>query len=354
MGAVMRLLIRWIIGIGIGTLIIAVTSPIFVRSYVPRQINRGHATLSAGVDYRWRSEGYATTQIGPLGMPGQTDWTARRAGQRRIVLWGDSQAEGVCVDDRDKIFSLTERLINGDQAGVTDDQASEATIFPFTQSGEDLADWLPQMSWAEANVDVDIHVILMTEMPDLRLENLDTAPMAINATQNWRATHFPAFVIQSARHLLTEANDETPRQLRFGLGPVNATQVVASEIDQSHVVSSETDWAPTIDAITASTDQPVMLLYAPVLPRIVGGQAIWDDADADDFDRLKFLAEANGMTVVDVRSDFRQSASQGRWTHGFHNGQFGAGHLNETGNTIVARRLSEALASRFGAAAVGN
>lgn len=351
----MRMLLRWVIGISVGTLLIGITSPLFVRSYVPRQVNRGQVTLMADVDHRWRSEGYATTAIGPLGMPGKTDLSPRRNGQRRVALWGDSQAEGVCVDDRDKIFAVTQTLMSVDRASIVD-------VYPFAQSGEDLADWLPQMRWAEHEVDVDAHVILVTELTDFRLANLNASPMAINQTQNWMADHLPAFVIQSARHLMTAANDETPRKLRFGLGPVYQEQTVAPEplpLDAADLPdagdpSSTKTWTRAVTAIKDQTEKPVVLLYAPILPRIVNGKIIWDDADDGDFQVLSSVAATAGLTVVDVRADFRQSAIDGRWTHGYHNGQFGEGHLNETGNAIVAGRLSETLVELFDAPTAGN
>lgn len=367
----MRIVLRWIIGIGVGTLLVAITSPVFVRSYVPRQINRGRVTLPTDADYRWRSEGYATTAIGPLGMPGQTQLSPRQPGVRRVALWGDSQAEGVCVDDRDKIFAITQRLMAGNNASGVD-------VFPLAHSGDDLTDWLPQMPWAEREIDVDAHVILVTELTDLRPDAFSpTDPdagdvngngvgevaveveVAVDPRQNWMAQHLPAFVIQSARHLITE-DDETPRRLRFGLGPARPFQTVAPENHSddrekiSDAIIPATVWTSTVAAIADQTDAPVVLVYAPVLPSIVAGRIIWDDADDDDFQILASVAGTSGMTVVDVRDDFRQSAIDGDWTHGYHNGQFGQGHLNRTGNAIIARRLSQTLAEMFDATTPGN
>ena len=105
------LLCRWAVGIALGTGLIAVSSPLFVRSYLPLNADpvRGIWTLPSGTEYRWRSEGYANTSIGPHGMPGkkvlqsqarskpsevhgfQSDSVDPNAAVR-IALWGDSQA----------------------------------------------------------------------------------------------------------------------------------------------------------------------------------------------------------------------------------------------------------------------
>ena len=37
------------------------------------------------------------------------------------------------------------------------------------------------------------------------------------------------------------------------------------------------------------------------------------------------------------------SASEGDWPHGIHNGYIGSGHLNRTGNAVVARVLVKEL-----------
>jgi hypothetical protein len=81
-GRIGRLVRRWSVGFLIATLLVGVSSPWFVRSYVPREWSdrRGVLVLQPGAQYRWRSEGYATTRIGPLGMPGQGQhWRAASA-----------------------------------------------------------------------------------------------------------------------------------------------------------------------------------------------------------------------------------------------------------------------------------
>ena len=69
------LLFRWIIGGIFGTAIVAITAPLFVRSYLPRPLDpvRGVTTMAPGRTFRWRSEGWANTHIGPHGMPGRRE-----------------------------------------------------------------------------------------------------------------------------------------------------------------------------------------------------------------------------------------------------------------------------------------
>ena len=106
-----QLIIRWIGGSLVGTLIIALTSPLFVRSYLPLQLDpvRGVYTMTPERLFRWRSEGYADTHIGPQGMPGRRS-LPNDDRKLRVALWGDSQAEGVCVDDGQKLFAQMEQI----------------------------------------------------------------------------------------------------------------------------------------------------------------------------------------------------------------------------------------------------
>jgi len=130
------LMTNWLRGIVVGTILVAVTSPLFVRSYLPREIDpiRGVAVMPAGATYRWRFEGYADSHIGPLGMVGKTDISEPTSNTVRIALWGDSQAEGVCVPDRDKLFKQLERRY-----------APRVEVFPLARSGDNVADWVAQI-----------------------------------------------------------------------------------------------------------------------------------------------------------------------------------------------------------------
>ena len=159
MTATMRRLIgSWLAGMLVGTGIIAVTSPLFVRSYLPLHADatRGVWTLPPEQLYRWRSEGYADTRVGPLGMPGRQGIPPRKEGVLRVALWGDSQAEGVCVADQQKLFAQAEAIAEG-----------RLQVFPLARSGEDAADWLTQMPAVEQALDLDMHVLLVVDLEDL-------------------------------------------------------------------------------------------------------------------------------------------------------------------------------------------
>ncbi|MGB7325176.1 MAG: hypothetical protein WBD31_09925 [Rubripirellula sp.] len=314
--------VRWITGALIGTAIIAITSPIFVRSYLPRESNRGVWTLPAGSEYRWRGEGYATTAIGPHGMPGKLAVPPASQTGKRIALWGDSQAEGVCVDDDQKIFALAEDKSDG-----------RWSVFPLAQSGDDLGDWIRQIPWADQTLGITDHFLVIAELVDIQLSERRPNPPAWSQTAS---TNLPAFILAAARNLAMDA-DGNRRQLRFSVGPVQREPAVVSPIQ------TPATFADQLRQLRDATPGRITIFYAPKLPEVNGDEVRTQDGDDDAFTVMRSNANELGINVVDVRPALIESGEHGNWPHGFPNGQIGSGHLNATGNAIVAAAIRESL-----------
>ncbi len=195
----------------------------------------------------------------------------------------------------------------------------------------------------EDELSVDVHLILVVDLADLLTAPLAPIPRpADNAVTRRRSTisaRLPAFVIQGARNLLTESDGSTARKLRFAIGPIES-ETVDPATDGPATVN---DWSSVVTAIRRSTDRPVVLLYAPVLPQIVAGTVISEDSGDSEFEAMRLAAEAAGLIVVDLRRPLLDSMLMGKWPHGFHNGFIGSGHLNANGNHVVARGLVEVI-----------
>ncbi len=338
-----RFIVRWFTGTALGTLIFGVTSPLFVRSYVALEPDplRGGFTMPPGSHYRWRNEGYATTAIGPHGMRGKTELP--RSGDRslQVALWGDSQAEGVCLSDDAKLFAQAERLFER--------RGRSLAVLPFARSGEDAASWLPQMPRVEPEFSIQAHVLLVVDLPDLvataevgdEVVALGDGPARrAGRTVSDRAVFvrvLPDFVIHGARRLLTEADGNTPRRLRFAPGPVRKSVAESAE------ATVEFDWPAIMGGIRATTELPVVILYAPPIPLIVDGRLVRAAPHAEQVDAMRAAAESKGITLVDLRSRLLRSAQEGAFPHGFHNGQIGVGHLNADGYRILAAALVDTL-----------
>ena len=388
-----RLLFRWCCGLSFGTLLIAGSSPWFVRSYSPLVVDPIRRTwvLPSGNHYRWRSEGYATTHVGPLGMPGRVrelgvvagkigngesingnhttglnadtlhwalpDTVPPNAAPLRVALWGDSQVEGVCLADEQKLFAIAERL-----------SAGAVEVFPLARSGQDAADWLTQLPMVEDHLSIDLHLFLVADLEDLLAANLaplpPPSPQDVSAGNAAIAARYPAFVIQAARNLLTVHNGATRRTLRFRPGPIPVTAVdphspVKREgewVSIQSTLSGEEEgkalpegslidndlislWNEALSVIRRTTSKPVWVLDAPVTPEIVGGDVRLKTFADNHYVALQRVAPKHRIEVISVRKLFNDAAAQGRWPHGFQNGQIGVGHLNQNGNQLLAETL---------------
>lgn len=315
---------RWLIGFLFGTLMVGITSPLFVRSYVGRTMDpiRQVVTYPAGASYRWRSEGYATTVVGPHGMPGQTQ-LADDSVSLRVALYGDSQVEGVAVPDDQKLFALLQ------------DRLQDSVVYPLARSGETASDWLPQMRRVEVGLGVDMHVIVVVDLADLLAA---AAPhREVSAAEMQMPNQLdglPDFVVHAASRLLRDPSTGETRRLRWGVGPVDsgADNGAVSATNVSTSANIDTTW---LSSLKTATDKRMLVVFAPRMPEILDGSVRYEASDRERR-RMQNALTKGGIDWIDTGKDFVTAAKAGDWPHGFQNGQWGAGHLNETGYQILA------------------
>lgn len=346
------MIVRWLIGLSLGTLIIAATSPWFVRSYVPRRYDeiRHRVLLSPGESYRWRAEGYATTEIGPHGMMGRMTLpnaiSSNAVRTDVIALWGDSQAEGVCVADSRKLWSQLQSELQIRTA--TEHRPRPVQVLPMASSGDDVSNWVAELGRSEAGFGVNEHVILLCEMVDLmgsiapidEWKDVDSAGLErMNEVTRW----VPDFVLHAGRNLFTDPNTLAARRLRFGIGPVrrnNEPTPVRFEADVDRAAAERWILA-NLSALRDATDQPIWVVYAPRCPVIMDGTLRWNDPDEVLWSILLQNAAGHEIKLVDCRPAFRESVRRGVFPHGFQNGRIGNGHLNSVGYRLITREFAE-------------
>ncbi|MBB3208207.1 hypothetical protein FHS27_004034 [Rhodopirellula rubra] len=352
-------LTRWAFGLAAGTLLVWGTSPWFVRSYHSRVFDPvcHDWVYPASTQYRWRSEGYATTTIGVHGMPGRTNLPPSTT-ERVIALWGDSQAEGVCVADSDKLWSQLESEIAGSK------NASFA-VLPMARSGEDALDWTSRFARVEKQLGVTEHFVLICELEDLESlaesqSNADSNALAeaaipgrtdidvpveslsVNAVPQWLDL-VPDFVVHAARGLIFDGDTSQIRTLRFRPGPVASTAVTQSTQTSATVDPNQPPEAFPASVIARrladATTNPITMIYAPQIPVVMGDRIIRSDAHDSQFRMLEAALAEQGITVIDCRDGLWGAAAQGHFPHGFNNGRIGSGHLNETGYRVIAAQV---------------
>lgn len=326
---------RWCLGLVAGTLLIAVTSPLFIRTYAGRVWDpvRGRPVYPEGLRYRWRSEGYATSTVGPHGMTGRTRLPAS-ATDSMVALWGDSQAEGVCLPDDQKLWSLLEDELENSQ------RLNSVSVLPLAESGDDGWDWINQFAGVESRLGINVHVILVHELVDLEsllcvdpLISAEPSKDSPSISSKW-LDRTPDFVLEAGRRLLLTDSNEL-RRLRFALGPTSS--VSEAEALKAATFQSDVAWSIPAQRLRNTTKLPIVIAYAPHV-------RLTDELAGSSNDQpLRSELEKQQIAFIDCRERFRRSMQSGIQPFGFQNGRFGAGHLNRHGYRLIAEAVSSAI-----------
>lgn len=307
---------------------------ILVRSFDP---DLGVNTLRPGDIVRWRSEGWASTRIGPHGLPG---WQPPPAHDHqpitRLAVWGDSQVEGVCVDDSDKIHAQVIRIAAQRDARPWD-------CLPLGRSAADARHWRQLLNQADALWAPSRHVWLVTELADLTIavtadqppDHYPASPDWVIMARRWRGEA----ILAASKRILRDPNSGQLRRLDFHLGPRPA--VAGPSPPTPAILSATADW---VAAAAGETGGRLTLIYAPDTPRI-GDGVLMEHPDDGAFDQLAALLDQRQVPLIDLRPTFREHWRRtGRFPRGFHNGLPSFGHLNAEGNQLVAQAIVDAAA----------
>lgn len=350
---------QWITGVFGSWLIVWLIGPwvldsILIRTYDPSlDVN----TLRPGDVVDWRSEGWGRTLIGPHGLPG---WQPRvDAGEpnqesssiRKVVIWGDSQVEGVCVDDPEKIHNQAIRI-------AQDQYQLQIDCLPMGRSGADARDWQDLIAGADKLWKPDLHVWVITDLSDLTIA---VSPDATAAYRRW-IVESPKWVrfakrigaqalFAASKRVLRDPDTGGIRQLDFSLGPRTHPIAATNRIDDPNeeVLRNEKiadEVAKLLLEIGTSYDGRIAILYAPATPRLSGG-IVTNHPDDAIFVAIHQALQSKGIAVADCRQDFIDLwRFKGQVARGFHNGMPSYGHLNVNGNRIVAEKIVVLLQER--------
>lgn len=340
------LLRRWAVGVLGSWLLVWLAGPLVLNSILVRvsDPDLGVNTLRPGDLIRWRSEGWGNTRTGPHGLPG---WSPRPAAHR-VILWGDSQVEGHCVDDPEKISNQVIAHANA-RAGLSLD------CLPLGRSGADARDWRDLAPAVDALWGPRLHVWVVTDLSDL----MALAPQeGLAEYQRW-TMESPRWVKLAAalraealfaagKRIFRDPSTGGLRRLHFGIGPRSGPPL--AETPPWEQPQDEGSVSPSADAfaevvageVALVADQlggRLAILYAPAVPTL-GRPLVTAHRDDAMFALLRGALQEQAIEVLDVREDFIALwHSQRRLPRGFHNGQPGYGHLNADGNRVVAEHV---------------
>lgn len=357
-------LFRWMTGIFGSWLIVWVLGPflldsILIRTYDPDlDVN----TLRPGDVVYWRSEGWGTTRIGPHGLPG---WQPRSpvvhdvqeagpdaAGMlAKVVIWGDSQVEGVCVDDPQKIHSQAIDIAWQQYRMAID-------CLPMGRSGSDARDWKDLLPNAQQLWSPDLHIWVVTELSDLTVAVSSEASAEYHRwkveSPRWvllaKRLRAEALIAASKRVLRDPATGQF-RKLDFSLGPRSPVSSSVPEADVATTIAHNERIAGQIADLVSQLREKLngrfAIIYAPDVPKFGSGW-LAPHPDSDLFGSISSALHAEGVEVVDCRQDFVDLwRSQGKIARGFDNGMPTYGHLNPDGNRVVAEKIVAILKERL-------
>jgi hypothetical protein len=349
---------QWLIGILGSWVIVWIVGPGLINSILVRtyEADLKVNTIRPGDVVRWRSEGWASTRIGPHGLPG---WQPNRPGGQtngesaspgghsppRIVIWGDSQVEGVCVADEQKIHNQTIAIARRRDR-------IELDCLPMGRSGANSLDWQDLMPDADRLWRPDLHVWVVTDLSDLTdLASKDAAESYHRWTvESPRWVKFAAAIhaealFEAGKRIFRDPLTGGIRRLDFSLGPRGATLSSGDANGDSNgdaLQNNETlagAVATAVAELAGRFDGRLAILYAPATPRFAGGLKT-DHPDDAAFDALRRRLREAAIPIADVRGDFIELwHTRTELPRGFHNGMPSYGHLNASGNRLVATAI---------------
>jgi hypothetical protein len=299
-----------------------------------------------GSELVWRSEGNGKSRSGVWGGAAVPD--IRTHLEPKIILWGDSFVEALQVDDDKKTAQQTTRLLS--EKGRTNLLAVGAGV-----AGQSAADYLLRIPVYEKQIGpVIAHVVVVGQMEDLfpdqasarfskfvskpELSIIPAAPR--NPSQAKQLIYRWGVKLHANGLLSVLRNSADGFNLRFKMGPVAKHRKEA----QTTPSTSELDeWFRFLACrFRQATDKPLVLVYAPTVPRLEGNCWSLEDSDAETAARMETVFSENGWIVINMQKQFvRQSNTTGLSPRGFSNTRPGSGHLNEKGHRLVAETLAE-------------
>jgi len=378
---------QWLIGLFGSWGIVWLLGPLILNSILVRVVDTDLDIIThrPNTVVRWRSEGHGTTLIGPHGLPG---WQPRNEDLNphlvsgtispahdipRIVIWGDSQVEGFCVADSDKIHNQTIQIAAAEsqsQKGADSLRRGQKTngndsfpkgqsplpigpqyqialdCLPMGRSGSDARDWIEVMPRAERLWQPDLHVWILTDLSDLTIavsaSQGDPGSRWTMASPKWiryAAAVRAQSLFAAAKRIFYDPSTDSRRRLDFSLGPRNlAVPMPLVRPTEKLALSDPTAdlAAQMIMRLNEEYDHRLTVLYAPGTPRLMDG-LVTEHPDDELWNEIHHRLRSQGIGVVDLRSAFINLwQTQTKVPRGFHNGMPSYGHLNPSGNRLVA------------------
>jgi lysophospholipase L1-like esterase len=333
---------HWLLGLGLscalvwlaGALLLDTVQPVTLDPAVNRSVSL------PGTVSRTRSEGFSSSHVGEHGIRGLPG--GKLPPGPKVVFWGDSFVEAVQVDDSERmaqVFSSLAQASGLPLSGVGIGTGGDTLIDCIVKA----PDFVPVLG------PVRLHVFFLGRISDV----LPDAPRPCRA----------AFLSHPEPHILR--NDCPPtdlalrlaptvrrlelswafsmyqklRNLRLRLAPGPAVAAPkpakqAADMDLSSL------WDYLIGQTRRASSPDILFVYAPAIPAISRGQAVYEDSEAATATGFADACHRNGVGFINLGPSFTlHFRATGRLPKGFFNTPPGTGHLNEDGHRMVAEAV---------------
>ncbi|QDT55424.1 hypothetical protein Pan44_34670 [Caulifigura coniformis] len=338
---VLRLMVRWIAGGVVATLLMWLVSGAFVDSvttlaYSPEL---GRYVHQPGVVRRVRTEGWADSRYGSLDILGTPNAEANRG--RCVMVWGDSFVEGSQVDDDAKVANQLMQLLSPlDLGGIGVGLSGRAAV--------DIYFDLPKY---EKLLEPTAHFVILPSIDDAcpdgvafrsapKLELVPRPePTQFLGLREFVANSRAEFLYSAYLNLKAALPAAGVRSLRFSLGP--APVALAAEKSRPKPEDLVDSWRFLIREFRRQTDRPVTFVYAPNVPLIEAGQLIREHGEEEYVQRFAKVCHEERTAFIDMTPRFLAFYEKtGRFPCGFANSQVSKGHWNSDGHRLVAEAIA--------------
>jgi len=197
-----------------------------------------------------------------------------------------------------------------------------------------------------------VHVWIVTELADLTaLISAEEVAMGRWKTESSAAVLFAKKVhaeaaFQATRNIVLDPNSGANRTLRWSVGPVHAASSANPPLTAQDAAAAGPMVVKRLRVVSEQLNQRLMIVYAPSVPRIMGG-ILNSHPDDAAWEALATLLIDSSIVAIDMREVFIECYSiDGKLPRGFQNGTPSFGHLNAVGNRLIATAIVERLINR--------
>lgn len=331
MSLTLSVLIIWLVGA------LFLTSP-FLNEYSE---DLGEAVFKDGFVMQHRSEGWADTTYSKLGLT-EYDFNIAKSHLPKVAIFGNSYVEAHHIDCNYRMQKHLNTLL--------EDKALAVGIGRAAFSVANYYFIIPKYEKAINNIAVN--VIFMGNIYDVMISKkygegeLKYENGLIELKSNFNppmASNFRLFVDRTKMFFLRSI-DNLLDDVEIDLINLSAISEIMNSPNEHAQADIQDVWEQLFTKFNSVTANPIIFVYAPIVPRFENNRLIITDADSDIVLQFEDCCKRHNIGFINLGQAFVDNYYKtGRLARGFNNGTPGKGHLNEAGHRIAAEEIAKYL-----------